>query len=81
MSFIADGVNGHLVPERSPQAYARCLDIVMSEGPEMAEAARRTAARMGWDSVADGLVAHYASMIEDRGRVASAGGAAAVMVR
>lgn len=81
MSFIVDGVNGHLVPERSPQAYARCLDVVMSEGPEMAEAARRTATGMGWDSVADGLVAHYSSMIEGRRSEASARVAAAVMAR
>ena len=66
MSFIVDEVNGHLVPERSPAAYARCLDVVMSQGPEMAEAARSTAAGLGWDSVADGLLAHYSSLIEER---------------
>ena len=78
MSFIVDGVNGHLVLERSPGAYARCLDVVMSQGPEMAEAARSTAAGMGWDSVADGLLAHYSSLIEER---RSVGELAAVMAR
>ncbi len=78
LSFIVDGVNGHLVPERSPEAYARCLDVVMLEGPEMAEAARSTATELGWDSVADGLLAHYASMIEER---RMAGELAAVMAR
>ena len=78
MSFIVDGVNGHLVPERSPGAYARCLDVVMSQGPEMAEAARSTAAGLGWDSVADGLLAHYSSLIEER---RTDGALAAVMAR
>ena len=81
MSFIVDGVNGHLVPERSPQAYARCLDAVMPPHSEMAEASRRTAAGMGWDSVADGLLAHYSSLIEGRGTEASAGAPAVVMAR
>ena len=78
LSFIVDGVNGHLVPERRPQAYARCIDVVMSQGAEMAEAARRTAAGLGWDSVAEGLLAHYSSLIEER---RTAGALAAVMAR
>ncbi len=81
MSFIVDGVNGHLVPERSPQAYARCLDVVMSQGPEMAEAARSTAAGMGWDSVADGLLAHYSALIDGRRNSAAGRAPAAAMVR
>ena len=81
MSFIVDGVNGHLVPERSPQAYARCLDAVMSPHSEMAEASRRTAAGMGWDSVVDGLLAHYSSLTEERRHKARAGAPAAVMAR
>ena len=81
MSFIVDGVNGHLVPERSPGAYARCLDVVMSQGPEMAEAARSTAAEMGWDSVADGLLAHYSALIDGRRSAAADRAPAAAMVR
>ena len=78
LSFIVDGVNGHLVPERSPGAYARCLDVVVSQGEEMEEAARRTASGLGWDSVAEGLLAHYSSLIEER---RTAGALAAVMAR
>ena len=81
MSFIVDGVNGYLVPERSPRAYARSLDAVMSPHSEMAESSRSTAAGMGWDSVADGLLAHYSSLIEERRSEASAGAHAVVMAR
>ena len=84
MSFIVDGVNGHLVPERSPSAYARCLDAVTSPArprSEMAEASRRTAAGMGWDSVADGLLAHYSALIDGRRDAAAVRAPAAVMAR
>ncbi len=84
MSFIVDGVNGFLVPERSPRAYARCLDAVMSPAcprSEMAEASRRTASGMGWDSVADGLLAHYSSLIDGRRAGAGYETPAAVMVK
>ena len=53
----------------------------MSPHPEMAEASRRTAAGMGWDSVADGLLAHYSSLTEEHRNEARAGAPAAVMAR
>ena len=84
MSFIVDGVNGYLVPERSAGTYARCLDAVMSPGrprSEMAEASRRTAAEMGWDSVADGLLAHYSSLTDGRRSGTAVRAPAAVMVK
>ncbi len=76
MSFIAEGENGFLVPDRSPRSYADAIESVIGDGrpnPAMAQAARRTAAGMGWDSVVDKLLAHYDSIIAERW--ASAAGA------
>ena len=84
MSFIVDGVNGFVVPERSAGAYARCLDAVMSPDrprSEMSEASRRTAAGMGWDAVADGLLAHYFALIDERRAEPASEALAAVMAR
>ena len=67
-TFVNSGENGYLVPWRCPESFAQRLDVLLAN-PElrnaMGRAARDKALDMGWDSVADRMLAYYATHIHD----------------
>ena len=67
-TFVNSGENGYLVPWRCPESFAQRLDVLLAN-PElrnaMGRAARDKALAMGWDSVADRMLAYYSTHIHD----------------
>lgn len=65
-TIVKDGVNGYLIPSRSPEPFADGLDVLLGNPAirqAMSEASRQTAVSMGWASVVDNLLNTYQGLL------------------
>ena len=67
-TIVKDGVNGYLIPSRSPEPFADGLDVLLGNPAirqAMSEASRETAVSMGWAAVSDNLLNTYQRLLSE----------------
>ncbi|MDE2860972.1 MAG: glycosyltransferase [Chloroflexota bacterium] len=67
-TIVKDGLNGYLIPSRSPEPFADGLDVLLGNPAirqAMSEASRETAVSMGWAAVSDNLLNTYQRLLSE----------------
>ena len=67
-TIVKDGLNGYLIPSRSPEPFADGLDVLLGNPAirqAMSEASRQTAVSMGWAAVSDNLLNTYQRLLSE----------------
>ena len=73
-TFLKGSENGYLIPWHCPEPYAQCLETLLCNPAlreSMGRAARDTAQKMGWDTMAGKMLDLYSGVIDARWRRAA----------